>query len=162
MENENPTTEGTEEQEPQEQPERETHEDESSDLAETVERLQKELSRVRDEAAKNRIGKREATSEKQQLADRVAALEAEAHTAKVEAARANVMRAYNLPDNLGFTLGDDPDVMEDRAKALSEFTAQREPERKPFPADRASGGSAPRANAEPFNAAALASKFRGR
>lgn len=115
---------------------------EELDYKALYERAQKDLTKVRKEAAKNRVNKNDAQQENKTLADRVAELEADrtSREKELQAERASSKRLklahdYGIPDDAVDLLGEDVDRMEDIAKKLKVLrgSAQSTPPYTPNP-----------------------------
>lgn len=120
----------------------------SKDLEAEVERLQRELSKVRKEAASHRVGKKTEHERAEDLEQKVADLQArfdksdeEKRVALVTAERAKVSREYNLPEGVEHLLGDDVEKMRETAEQLASLRGNNALKGTPTP--NPSGGRTP-------------------
>lgn len=126
------------------------------------ERLRKQVADTRDEAAKNRIGKREVKQQVQTLEERLAELERERDEAKQAADRARIGREFGLSDeSLDFLQGD-AEQMRASAEKLAGLLAASGQSRQRVDPSRWSGGSDPKAQVKPFDARETLRKHRRR
>lgn len=134
------------------------------DLIAEKESLSKQLSDTRSEAAKYRIGKREATEQTQTLEQRIAQLEEENKANRLEVERAKFLQAENLPVELGELLGNDPESFQHRVGLLKSHVKPSAPvdQGKPVGVEVLSGGLTPQEHEAPFDPAELIRNRRKR
>lgn len=126
------------------------------------ERLRATLSETRQEAAKYRIGRREAVAEKATVEERLSALEQERDRALLEAERTRFLKNANLPDDFAELLGDDPAVFQKRADMLSQHIQSPVEQEHPVGVERLTGGLTPAHEEPAFDPQAIIRKHRRR
>lgn len=141
---------------------------------ETVEELRERLAKaearereVRQESIKRRIDNKALHSERDELAERVEALEREARDAKLKAAQATALAKYELPEESLKILGDSPEEVEARAALLADLlkankgkrNAALEEPRRSITAREPSGGRTPAVAAGDDDVKSLIARF---
>lgn len=127
------------------------HEETVEELRERLAKAEARERKVRAESIERRISNKDLRSERDELAERVEALEREAREAKLKATQATVLAKYELPEDSLKILGDSPEEVEARASLLADLlkankgkrSAVSEEPRRSITAREPSGGRNP-------------------